>query len=254
MHPISRLMRPHFRYSMEINALAREFLINGGGIIELTFTPKKYSMQLSSDAYAESWRFDMEGLPGDLIRRGMAEEDPTAQHGLKLTIEDYPFAADGLLVLSAIEKWISDYVAHYYPKDEMVSSDTELQAWWTEVRTKGHADKKDEPWWPSLNTPQDLTQVLTTIVWVASAHHAAVNFGQYSYGGYFPNRPSILRTNMPIEDEACEQFKRFWERPERELLEGFPSQFQATLVMAILDVLSTHSQDEEYLGELPESA
>ncbi|KAL5976037.1 hypothetical protein ACLOJK_020367 [Asimina triloba] len=254
MHPISRLMRPHFRYTMEINALAREFLINGGGIIELTFTPKKYSMQLSSDAYAKSWRFDMEGLPGDLIRRGMAEEDPTAQHGLKLTIEDYPFAADGLLVWSAIEKWISDYVAHYYPKDEMVSSDTELQAWWTEVRTKGHADKKDEPWWPSLNTPQDLTQVLTTIVWVASAHHAAVNFGQYSYGGYFPNRPSILRTNMPVEDEACEQFKRFWERPERELLEGFPSQFQATLVMAILDVLSTHSQDEEYLGELPESA
>ncbi|KAL5976038.1 hypothetical protein ACLOJK_020368 [Asimina triloba] len=254
MHPISRLMRPHFRYTMEINALAREFLINGGGIIELSFSPKKYSMQLSSDAYAKSWRFDMEGLPGDLIRRGMAVEDPTAQHGLKLTIEDYPFAADGLLVWSAIEKWVSDYVAHYYTKDEMVSSDTELQAWWTEVRTKGHADKKDEPWWPSLNTPQDLTQVLTTIVWVASAHHAAVNFGQYSYGGYFPNRPSILRTNMPVEDEACEQFKRFWERPERELLEGFPSQFQATLVMAILDVLSTHSQDEEYLGELPESA
>ncbi|KAL5976044.1 putative lipoxygenase 8, chloroplastic [Asimina triloba] len=254
MHPIHRLMRPHLRYTMAINALARGFLINAAGIIELSFSTKKYSMQLSADAYAESWRFDMEGLPADLIRRGMAVEDPTAAHGLRLTIEDYPFAADGLLIWSAIQQWVTDYVAHYYPKDEMVSSDTELQAWWTEVRIRGHGDKKDEPWWPTLTTPKDLTQVLTTIIWVASAHHAAVNFGQYDYGGYFPNRPSILRTNMPIEDASEEQLKRFWETPERALLEGLPSQFQATLVMAVLNLLSTHSQDEEYLGKLPASA
>ena len=29
--------------------------------------------------------------------RGMAVEDPTAPHGLKLTIEDYPYANEGLL-------------------------------------------------------------------------------------------------------------------------------------------------------------
>jgi len=54
---------------MEINALAREFLISGGGIIETCFGPGKYSMELSSVAYREQWRFDMEALPADLIRR-----------------------------------------------------------------------------------------------------------------------------------------------------------------------------------------
>ncbi|KAK7849538.1 lipoxygenase 6 [Quercus suber] len=54
---------------MEINALARESLINAGGIIESAFSPAKYSNELSSAAYNQLWRFDMEALPADLIRR-----------------------------------------------------------------------------------------------------------------------------------------------------------------------------------------
>jgi lipoxygenase len=54
---------------MEINALARQNLINGGGIIEASFSPGKYAMELSSAAYKSMWRFDMESLPADLIRR-----------------------------------------------------------------------------------------------------------------------------------------------------------------------------------------
>jgi len=178
----------------------------------------------------------------------MAVEDQTAAHGLRLTIEDYPFANDGLLVWSSIKQWVNDYVYRYYPSPSHVQEDYELQNWWTDVRTEGHADKKDEPWWPVLSTQDDLIQVLTTIIWVASGHHAAVNFGQYHYGGYFPNRPTTARTNMPVEDENREEFARFWNKPEAALLQCFPSQIQATVVMAILDVLSSHSPDEEYLG------
>lgn len=69
MHPIYRLLHPHFRYTMEINALARKYLISAKGIIESTFSPGKYSMELSSAVYNKLWRFDMEALPADLIRR-----------------------------------------------------------------------------------------------------------------------------------------------------------------------------------------
>ena len=126
--------------------------------------------------------------------RGMAVEYPTAEHGLKLSIEDYPFANDGLILWDAIKQWVRDYVNHYYPDSSLVESDKELQDWWTEVRTKGHADKKDEPWWPVLKTPDDLVNVLTTIIWVAVRHHAVVNFGQYVYAGYFLNRPKMTST------------------------------------------------------------
>ncbi|KHN21876.1 Linoleate 13S-lipoxygenase 2-1, chloroplastic [Glycine soja] len=72
MHPIYRLLHPHFRYTMEINALAREALINGDGIIESSFSPGKHSILLSSIAYDQQWQFDLQSLPKDLISRGMA--------------------------------------------------------------------------------------------------------------------------------------------------------------------------------------
>ncbi|CAN6693417.1 unnamed protein product [Malus baccata var. baccata] len=237
MHPIYRLLHPHFRYTMEINSLARESLINAGGIIETSFSPKKYSLELCSVAYGKEWRFDQEALPADLIRRGMAVEDPTAPHGLRLTIEDYPFANDGLLLWDAIKQWVTDYVNHYYPDSSIVQTDQELQ-----------------PWWPELNTPEDLMGIITTMVWVASGHHAAVNFGQYAYAGYFPSRPTIARTNMPTEDPSEEDWKNFVRKPDSALLQCFPTQIQATTIMAVLDILSNHSPDEEYIGEKMEQA
>ncbi|GJN03936.1 hypothetical protein PR202_ga21436 [Eleusine coracana subsp. coracana] len=249
MHPVFHLLRPHFRYTMRINAMARSALISAGGIIETTFSPGRYAMELSSAAYAKLWRFDAEALPADLVRRGMAELDPESQHGLKLTIQDYPFANDGLLIWDAIQNWVQAYVSKFYPDAASVAGDVELQAFWTEVRTVGHGDKKDETWWPALDTPATLAHALTTIVWVASAHHAAVNFGQYDFGGYFPNRPSIARTKMPVEEPVdAAAMAAFLDNPDQALRECFPSQVQATLVMAVLNLLSAHSPDEEYLG------
>ncbi|CAN1336783.1 Linoleate 13S-lipoxygenase 2-1, chloroplastic [Linum perenne] len=224
LHPIYRLLLPHFRYTLDINALARQVLINAGGFIESCFAPLK----------------------------GMAVEDPSAPHSLKLTIDDYPYANDGLVLWEALKQWVTDYVNRYYPDQTLLASDTELQSWWTDVRTVGHQDKNDEPWWPQLKTCEDLIEILTTIMWVASGHHAAVNFGQYSFYGYVPNRPPIARKKMPNEDEIEEDWKKFVKKPETVLLEMYPSQFQTAKVMAVMDILSSHSEDEEYVGKVME--
>ncbi|KAI3847507.1 hypothetical protein MKW92_044949 [Papaver armeniacum] len=220
VHPIYKLLHPHMRYTLEINALARQSLINGGGIIEACFSPGKYSMELSSAAYKNMWRFDMEGLPADLIRRGMAEEDPSLPGGVKLVIEDYPYASDGLLIWSAIEEWVDAYVNHFYSDNHSISSDN-----------KGHSDKRNEPWWPKLKTKEDLSGILTTMIWVASGQHAALNFGQYPWRIY-------AKSSYPNE-EITSSF-----------LSSIPTQLQATKVMAVQDTLSTHSPDEEYLGQI----
>ncbi|KAK8514216.1 hypothetical protein V6N13_063119 [Hibiscus sabdariffa] len=246
MHPIFKLLDPHMRYTLEINGLARQSLINADGVIESCFTPGRYCMEMSAAAY-RSWRFDKEGLPADLIRRGIAVPDPTQPHGLKLLIEDYPYASDGLLIWNAIENWVRTYVNHYYSNSSLIHNDRELQCWYHESIHVGHADVSDEDWWPTLNTPDDLVSILTTIIWLASAQHAALNFGQYPYGGYVPNRPPLMRRLIPEENDP--EYANFVADPQKYFLSALPSLVQATKFMAVVDTLSTHSPDEEYLGE-----
>lgn len=68
MHPVYKLLYPHFRYTMYINAIARQILINGGGILEATSFPGKYSMEMSSMFY-KYWVFPEQALPVDLLKR-----------------------------------------------------------------------------------------------------------------------------------------------------------------------------------------
>ncbi|KAM1571791.1 hypothetical protein EV2_037829 [Malus domestica] len=249
MHPIYKLLKPHMRYTLKVNALARQVLINAGGIIESNFTPGKYSMEFSCAAYRDWWRFDHEGLPADLIRRGVAIPDPTQSHGLRLLIEDYPYATDGLLIWSAIERLVQTYVNYYYPDASVVQSDTELHAWYHESINLGHADLSHASWWPKLSTPNDLIAILTTIIWITTAQHAALNFGQYPYGGYVPTRPPHMRRLVPNQHDDPDEYANFIREPQQYFLSSLPSFFEATKYMAVIDIISAHSPDEEYIGE-----
>ncbi|XP_021747485.1 probable linoleate 9S-lipoxygenase 5, partial [Chenopodium quinoa] len=246
IHPIHKLLQPHFRDTMNINALARQILINAGGVLERTVFPAKYAMEMSSFIY-KSWIFNDEALPADLLKRGVAVEDSNQPHGLKLLIEDYPFAVDGLEIWSAIETWVNDYCSYYYPTDNLVEKDPELQSWWKEIRYEGHGDKKDEPWWSEMKTRHDLTNTCTIIIWVASALHAAVNFGQYPYAGYLPNRPTVSRRFMP--QPGTPEYAELESDPERAFLKTITAQFQTLLGVSLIEILSRHSTDEIYLGQ-----
>ncbi|RYR36021.1 hypothetical protein Ahy_A10g051084 isoform C [Arachis hypogaea] len=246
-HPIFKLLKPHMKCTLQINALAREALINGGGIIESDFSSGRYSTEIVSAAYKDWWRFDMEALPADLIRRGLAEPDRTQPHGIKLTIEDYPYANDGLLIWFALERMVRTYVNYYYHNGLMVRSDNELQGWYNEAINVGHGDHAHATWWPTLATPRDLISVLTTLIWIASVQHSAVNFGQYPLGGYVPMRPPLVKKLLPKEGDP--EYKEFLEDPEGFLCSSLPDMFQTTKFLAVLNILSQHPEDEEYIGQ-----
>ncbi|KAG6691102.1 hypothetical protein I3842_10G048400 [Carya illinoinensis] len=219
MHPIYKLLDPHIRYTLKINEMACDTPINAKGIIETNFTAGKYCRQISCYAYGNWWRFDQENLPADLIRRGVAVLDQTQAHGLRLLIEDYPYATDGLLIWFAIEDLVQTYV------------DLELQPWYNESINVGHADLRHASWWPKLSTP---------------AQHAALNFGQYPYGGFIPTRVPLMRQLIPKENGP--ENKIFINDPKGYFLSSLPSWSQNTKYMAVIDIISSHSPDEEYIG------
>ncbi|GMY21572.1 probable linoleate 9S-lipoxygenase 5 isoform X1 [Fagus crenata] len=246
LHPIHKLLHPHFRDTMNINAFARQILISCSGILEATVFPARYSMEMSSVVYKD-WVFPEQALPADLIKRGMAVKDSNSPHGLRLVIEDYPYAVDGLEIWSAIKSWVDDYCSFYYKTDDVIQNDAELQTWWRELKEKGHGDKKDEPWWPKMHTREELVETCTIIIWIASALHAAVNFGQYPYAGYLPNRPTLSRRFMP--EEGTPEYDELKSDPDKVFLKTITAQLQTLLGVSLIELLSRHCSDEVYLGQ-----
>lgn len=53
---------------MNINAFARQFLINAGGMLEGIVVMDKFSMEITAKAYKD-WNFVEQALPTDLLKR-----------------------------------------------------------------------------------------------------------------------------------------------------------------------------------------
>ncbi|GLJ05553.1 hypothetical protein SUGI_0020120 [Cryptomeria japonica] len=244
MHPVYKLLRPHFLNTMDANQVARRTLLNAGGFVETCFSSSIYSMHMSSKAY-KNWRFNEQGLPADLLKRGMAVPDSTAPHGLRLVIEDYPYAVDGLEIWAALKKWVTEYLSLYYKSDTSIKGDKELQSWWKELLTVGHADIKEG--WYKMESFPEMTEALTTIIWLASAMHANVNFGHYAYGGYMPNRPTMSRRLIP--QKGSPEYSDLVKDPEAYLLKTVSEIKTTTTVMTQFEILSKHARNEVYIGQ-----
>ncbi|XP_020258188.1 linoleate 9S-lipoxygenase 5, chloroplastic-like [Asparagus officinalis] len=242
MHPIYKLLSPHYRDTMNMNSLARQLLIHANGPVERNFFPGKFAMSLTSEIY-KSWNLMDHALPTDLCKRGVAAMENNKT--LRLLISDYPYAVDGLEIYCAIQNYVSSYSSLYYTTDISLQCDVELQTWWTELRELGHGDLKHETWWPNMQTLSSLTEVCTILIWLASAYHASLNFGQYAYAGFVPNRPTFIRHPMPDPKE----YDEIENDPEGLLLKSITSKAQALTVMSVLEILSMHSSDEVYIGQ-----
>jgi len=171
-HPLSRLLSPHLEGAMFINEFATLIImapLTTGDVI-LTAPIETLQQQCGRDRLAYDFYASM--LPNDLRTRGV--DDATA-------LPDYPYRDDALLVWNAIAQWVGDYVATYYLSDSDVTGDYELNAWATELATSGKIKG-----FRAITTRAQLVDVLTAIIFNASAQHAAVNFPQYSVMTYAP--------------------------------------------------------------------
>ena len=169
------------------------------------------------------YNFALFDLRGDLERRGVL--DPAV-------LPDYPYRDDSLPVWEAIERFVKDFLAVFYPTDAEVQQDTELQAFASEMT---RADAGGLPGAPSsFSTVAELAHFLTQTIFTASAQHAAVNNGQYDYIGYIPNFPAAIYTPPPTDR---------LDRSDKEIDDSFPPTAPAARQIGFVHVLSTPTRD-----------
>ena len=143
---------------------------------------------------------------------------------------------------------MEEYVSFYYKSAEELQKDPELQAWWKELVEVGHGDLKDKPWWQKMQTREELVEASATLIWIASALHVVVNFGQYPpYGGLILNRPTISRRFMP--EKGSPEYDALAKNPEKEFLKTITGKKETLIDLTIIEILSRHASDEFYLGQ-----
>lgn len=177
-HPLYQLLIPHVEGTLFINELAARMLVDQGGGVDQVFGANIAAVQAAAGADRLNLDFYATMLPTDLAKRGLLD---SAQ------FPNFPYRDDGLLIWDAIHTWVTAYLAIYYAEDASVLADTELAAW-----TQDLIDSGKVKGFKVIESRAQLADVLTMVIFTASAQHAAVNFPQSTLMSYLPAFPGSL--------------------------------------------------------------
>jgi len=174
-HPLRVLLEPHVELTFAINDDARGGLIGRGGVVDRI-------MGGTIEATLGALKAGMDGfsLQDAAPRRALAARGVLDPAGLP----EYPYREDAVPVWDAINGFVRGYVELYYVLDADVAGDMELRAWTDELGSeRGGRLRHLRP----VNTLEELIELITNVLFIASAQHAALNFSQFPYMGCVPN-------------------------------------------------------------------
>jgi arachidonate 5-lipoxygenase len=228
-HPVYKLLRRHFRYTLAINDGARVTLLAEGGVFDdfiSTGGPDKGHVALGKKGFV-GWKLADNQPRRDLEHRGVL--DPAV-------LPYYPYRDDALALWDAIDAYVGDVLGHFYASDADLVNDTEMAAFWADLTTRGLA--ADKLPCATLTRVADLREILATVVFTVSVQHCAVNYLQYEHYAFVPNAPLAMRRAPPRERGKIEQ---------ADIAAMLPSKSQTLKQVAIGRALASFGDDEEFL-------
>ncbi|APB00292.1 lipoxygenase family protein [Nocardia seriolae] len=180
-HPLSVLLTPHFEGSLYINQFATYLILAPETTGDLIFASLLEDTISTAGQARLGWDF-YENMPAREF----------AQRGVDDTHLQYPYRDDALLIWDAIHGWADEYVRTYYGSDDDVRGDFELVAWADEIAQVGKVKG-----FKRIDTVDQLVEVVTMIVFTASAQHAAVNFPQKDLMEFVPFYSGLTSAPAP---------------------------------------------------------
>ena len=197
-HPVMVLLKPHLQGTILINYGAHKSLLAPEGPIDflLSATIGSNGQLAIKEAMSHLANFNEVGFPRTLEKRGVSNSQ-------QLPI--YPYRDDGKLIWDAIHQWVGEYLHLHYSSDQSVVADRQLQNWAGELLAKGHcyigenADGR-------IASLDYLVEAISTVIFAASAQHAAVNFPQSGLMTYAPAFPLGCYSPAPTNPAQQQNF------------------------------------------------
>ncbi|XP_067303819.1 polyunsaturated fatty acid 5-lipoxygenase-like [Pseudorasbora parva] len=228
VHPVYKLLKPHVRFTIAINAAARENLINEGGIFSKISSIDVTGMNKVMQSAMETLTYESLCFPEAIKARGMED------------VPKYYYRDDGMKIWETIHCFVTDVVEIYYDSDEAVQKDEEIQEF---VKDISFGVSNSDKFPKSLKTREDLSEYLTAVIFTASAQHSAVNFGQFDWYACIPNSPSTMRKPPPEQKGQVDM---------KYIMESLPDLECSSLIFGTVWDLSRFQKKEVFLGKYPE--
>ncbi|XP_066502590.1 polyunsaturated fatty acid lipoxygenase ALOX15B-like [Hoplias malabaricus] len=231
-HPLYKLLFPHTRYTLQLNIQARNTLISKDGIFS-KYTAIGYGTDIQKfmQRAMSSLTYTSLCLPDDISARRLND------------IPNFYYREDGQRLWDIIQRFVGGVLTYYYTCNDDVKQDTELQNWIGEIFKHGFKESDSSGIPKSFSKIEELVKFVTMVIFTASAQHAAVNNGQFDFGGWMPNFPSTLRKPPPSQKGIA---------TEKSIFETLPNVSTTINGLTVLHVLSNQSSDRRRLGEYPE--
>ncbi|XP_071025148.1 hydroperoxide isomerase ALOXE3-like [Oncorhynchus clarkii lewisi] len=227
VHPIYKLLISHSRYTLQINTLARQALISENGLFtENASIGGTGMMEFLKNAMA-SLTYSSLCMPEDITARGLE------------SIPNFFYREDGLRLWDIVYRFVQKMIGHYYTCDSDVQKDSELQNWIKDIFFHGFLAETSTGIPHSFSLKTELIKFLTMVIFTVTVQHAALNNGQFDFGGWMPNFPIALQQPPPTTKGQC---------TESTMLKTFPDINTTVHGMAAVYLLSRQSTDFVALG------
>ncbi|XP_077443830.1 hydroperoxide isomerase ALOXE3 [Stigmatopora argus] len=230
IHPIYKLLIPHFRWLLHVNAQGRETLLGASGLFQRSSLGHEGTIELMARSHAELTYASL-CLPDDIRRRGME------------SIPNYYYRDDGLKLWDIIHGFVKSVVGHFYPSDDEVVKDSELQGWIQEIFTYCFLGKTSSGCPQAFQSVEEVVKFITMVIFTVAAQHAAVNNGQFDYEMFTPNGSLMLRKPSPTVKGQSTM---------KTILETLPSIGETAAIANVLYLLVFDYSDFVPLGSYPE--
>ncbi|KAM3861094.1 arachidonate 12-lipoxygenase, 12R-type-like [Diretmus argenteus] len=188
-HPLYKLLTPHCRNNLYVNTGGRQDLLAPDGPLNTNAIGPKGMYKIMARALSET-TYKTLCLPENIVIRGLEK------------VPDFYYRDDGLKLWDIINSFVKAMIENYYPSDEHVRKDTELQAWINEIFTNAFLGNKESGIPSRFNTVEEAIKFVTMVIFRVTGQHATVNDGQVFIGDY-----PIQLFDEPAPKKIMEEFK-----------------------------------------------